>query len=755
MSGVLGVSLTLTSFVGCNGIDGDPSGDASNNPPANPPTSSGDPVDTDDKVLSLDLWNNPSLDDRPMVMMHSIASTLVDDVYARGYGGIVTNVAWDNTYLQNDRAFSVLKSGVKRAIDKGMHIWLYDEYGYPSGSAYGQTLKGNPEYEALGLVPVAEIVPAGGSKTINLLHGHKEIVSAYIYEGSNANNVNLASAQNVSSSISANKDSVTYINRTSSSKVLVAYMSKRWYEFTHSMENWYAQQRYINMLDAEPTQKFISITHDKYYANLKEYFGNGIQAFFTDEPALQGNYFDVSDRNRQVLDVPDLDIPIVECLNYSESLFEKFEQAYGYALNPYLGYLYMDDGSAKAKQVRMDFYALTSELFRTNYLGQVGEWCEDKGVASSGHLLLEELLYQNPWFAGNMIQLLSTMTIPGTDLLYSEPLGAMNAACITSKFAAAAAEYTGKENTFSEISGAFDGTVGDVYDQINAVGAQICMGVNTYASYYYQGGNHTLEEDKIFSTALGRMRYMTTGVSHTAKTAVYYPYEGASAETLPTKNLWVATDGAKEVSNSFSNLCRALVGKQVDYDLVDHINLDKCTVKAGTLVAPHGEEYTSIVVPYTTAMYSSSILKLIEAANAGVEVVVVGIDQVVCETGKNNVAARWDELLDKAYYATTENGAANKLRQKGHTYVKLSDSYAENIFTSKRENANYSVFTFVNAYNKNKSYDIELYATGKSVKYYNAVTGVVTDISAKFENGVVKFNFSLPAESTGFFVVMK
>ena len=746
----LGVMMGIFVFSGCDGNGGVSSSSSS----SSSSYQGDDPItDPQAKVISKALWENPSLDDRPMVMMHSVSNNLIDDVYNRGYGGIVTNVSWDNTYLQNDRAFATLKSGVKYAIGKGMHVWLYDEYGYPSGAALGLTLKDNPEYEALGLVSSSVVVPAGESKTVDLLYGHKEIVSAYIYDGDSVETMKLSSAQNVSSSIAADKKSVTYFNRTSTAKVLVAYMSKQWYEFTHSMENWYAQQRYINMLDEAPTQKFISITHDRYYEKLSEYFGNGIQAFFTDEPALQGNYFEISERDRKVIDTPDLNIPILECLNYSETLFEKFKSAYGYDLKPYLAYLYNDDGSAKAKQVRMDFYALTSELFRANYLGQIETWCSDKGVASSGHLLLEELLYQNPWFAGNMIQLLSTMGIPGTDLLYSEPLGAIDAACLTSKFAAAAAEYTGKTDTFAEISGAFDGTVGDIYDQINAVGAQICMGVNTYASYYYQGGAHTLSEDRLFSTALGRMRYMTTGVTHSAKTAVYYPYEGASAETLPTKNLWTAAVGAKEISDGFSNLCRTLVGKQVDYDLVDHINLSKCTVKNGALVAPNGEEYTSIVVPYTTAIYSNTVLKLLEAANAGVDVVVVGVDQVVCETGKSAVAARWDELLEKAEYVTTENGAANKLRKDRHTYVKLSDDYAEHIFTSKRENSNYSVFTFVNGYGEDKNYDIELYARGKSVKYYNALTGEITTVSAKKENGAVKFNFTLPANTTGFFVV--
>lgn len=750
MGTALGVLMAFSAFSGC--VD---NGASSSSAPSSETSSDDTVVNTEEKTISLQLWEDPTLEDRPMVMMHSIANSLIDDVYDRGYGGIVTNVSWDNNYLQNARAFATLKAGVKHAVDKGMHIWLYDEYGYPSGAALGLTLKDNPEYEALGLVSKAVVIPSGKSETVELLYGHKEIVAAYLYDGTDVASMELSSAQNVSSAISADKTSVSYTNRSSTSKVLVAYMSKQWYEFTHSMENWYAQHRYINMLDEGPTKKFISLTHDKYYEELGEYFGNGIQAFFTDEPALQGNYFNITERNRKVIDTPDLNIPIVECLNYSETLFEKFENAYGYDLKPYLGYLYNDDGSAKAKQVRIDFYALTGELFRSNYLAQIEEWCEGKGVASSGHLLLEEELYQNPWFAGNMLQLLGTMGIPGTDLLYSEPLGAINAACVTSKFAASAAEYTGKTDTFAEISGAFDGTVGDIYSQINAVGAQICMGVNTYASYYYQGGDHTFDEDVLFSTALGRMRYMTTGVTHSAKTAVYYPYEGASAETLPTKNLFEPVANAFTVSESFGNLCRTLVGKQVDYDIVDHINLGKCTVKNGALVAPNGEEYTAIVIPYTTAIYSDSVLKLIEAANAGVNVVVVGVDQVTCETGKSGVAARWSELLDKAEYVTSENGAANSLRKNGRTYVKLSDAYAENVFASKRENANYSVFTFVNGYREDKNYDIELYAEGKSVKYYNAVTGSVTDVSASIKDGAVKFNFTLPANTTGFFVVKK
>lgn len=490
------------------------------------------------------------------------------------------------------------------------------------------------------------------------------------------------------------------------------------------------------------------------FCKLGSYFGNGIQAFFTDEPALQGSYFEISDRPRQVLDEPDPNVPIIECLNYSETLFEKFKAAYGYDLKPLLGYLYNDDGSAKAKQVRMDFYLLTSRLFELNYLGAIEDWCSDKGVKSSGHLLLEETLYQNPWFAGDMLQLLGQMGIPGSDLLYSEPIGAALAACVVSKMAASAAEYTNKTYTFAEISGAFDGTKGDLYDQINAVGVQACMGINTFASYYYQGNNHTAEEDKIFSAALGRMRYMTTGAAHSSKVALYYPYEGVSAETLPSVNMYQPAPEAKAISDSFNLLCRTMVGKQVDYDLVDSVNLAACTVSHEKLVSPAGEEYGAVVIPYTTALRSETLLRLIEAANAGVKIILVGIDKVVCETGKEDVAARFDELYNLAEYVTSENGAANWLRRNGYTYMTLDDEYAENVFMSKRENRNYSVFTVVNGYEEEKTYRFSLETLGNRLRYFDVVTGNIEEISSvEISGGKLDFSFTLPANRTGFFVI--
>lgn len=708
------------------------------------------------KLFNNATFSNPNRSDRPMVMAHNITRIIVDDVYARGYGGIVTNVAWGNDYLQNSRAFTTLRSNLDYAINtKDLYIWLYDEYGYPSGAAYGQTLKNNPEYEALGLVSQHRVVGPGATVTVDLLYGHSAIVEASVMEGTNTNNMQIETRASVSHLINEAQTQITYTNNSPTSKVLVTFMSKRWYEFTHSMENWYAQQRYINMLDSEPTAKFINITHDQYYEYLSDEFGKGIKAIFTDEPAHQGNYFEVTERNRQVLDVADLNVPIHPSLNYSNTLFDKFTAAYGYDLRPYLAYLHYDDGSSLAKQIRIDFYALTSELFRTKYLGQIEEWSMAHGIKSSGHLLLEENLFQNPWFAGNMIQLLGTMGIPGTDLLFSRPTRAVKDSSIVSKMASSAADFLLKPDTFAEVSGAFDGNRGTVAERVNSIGVQVAMGINNFASYYYQGNDHSEAEDLFFSSAVGRMRYMVDESLHRANVALYYPYEGVSAETLPTTNLNIATTNAKDISDEFRDIANTFVEKQIDFDLIDHINLDKAVIDNGAIVSPNGERFTTIVIPYTTALYSSTILKLHEAANAGVKVILQDLSSIVAERGQNSVAGTFSSLVSKSTSLRTSVNIANYIRNNNLTSFSLSDAYANEIYMSRRENTNYDVFPTVNAGTQNKTVTLTLDGDGKAVKYYNSFDGSVTNIAASFTGNKVSFTFSLPANTTGFFVVEK
>ncbi|MCL2517795.1 MAG: hypothetical protein FWF15_04450, partial [Oscillospiraceae bacterium] len=78
----------------------------------------------------------------------------IDRLKQIGYGGIVTNVPFTKSYIEDETALKLLKHEVEYCNQTGMKVWLYDEKGYPSGTAGGLTLKKNPDFEAKGLVGI-------------------------------------------------------------------------------------------------------------------------------------------------------------------------------------------------------------------------------------------------------------------------------------------------------------------------------------------------------------------------------------------------------------------------------------------------------------------------------------------------------------------------------------------------------------------------------------------------------------------------
>ena len=59
-----------------------------------------------------------------------------------------------------------------------------------------------------------------------------------------------------------------------------------WWVFVELQEEdpWFNNQTYVNTLDKEAIEKFIKITHEKYYEVVGDEFNKSIPAIFTDEP---------------------------------------------------------------------------------------------------------------------------------------------------------------------------------------------------------------------------------------------------------------------------------------------------------------------------------------------------------------------------------------------------------------------------------------------------------------------------------------
>lgn len=79
------------------------------------------------------------------------------DLKEKGYGGVVTNISFDN-YMKDVDEWKLLEDKIQICKELGLRMWLYDEDCYPSGAAGTQTLDKNEDFEARGLVMVTHIL---------------------------------------------------------------------------------------------------------------------------------------------------------------------------------------------------------------------------------------------------------------------------------------------------------------------------------------------------------------------------------------------------------------------------------------------------------------------------------------------------------------------------------------------------------------------------------------------------------------------
>ena len=88
-----------------------------------------------------------------------------------GFGGMACNVSFGTNYLDSAADWDTMRYVVKEAKAAGMTLWLYDENGYPSGTARDKTMRGHPEWQARGVLVAVTNVAAGARAELTLPPG--------------------------------------------------------------------------------------------------------------------------------------------------------------------------------------------------------------------------------------------------------------------------------------------------------------------------------------------------------------------------------------------------------------------------------------------------------------------------------------------------------------------------------------------------------------------------------------------------------
>lgn len=430
-----------------------------------------------------------------------------------------TNLTPD--YLSQEY-FELCDYAIKKGKELGMQCWIYDEGGWPSGSACGKVMKDHPEYVRQVLKVYERSFSQGDvykkTKTDVLavfLNDKEMIEDGYIF---------------------------------SQDTVVTEYIAEK--------EN----SDYPDLLNKDATEYFIRITHEKYASSMKNTLGKNVTAVFTDEPKAPSRAF-------------------------NKELAEKYESLYGESILPNLPLIAQKTASTEENvHILHRWYDLCSRMFCDNFLLPCKKWTNDHGMAFTGHMDKDHAPLGCIRGGGNfnLMRALRCLDIPGVDVIWRQlypenktinknDMNAYNG--FFPRYASSAAAQSGTKLAMSEIFGVAG--PGLTYDIMRyTVGYLAVRGINIFNLFNFPLGRKgaylaqelpVFTENQVyyrylrqFNRYMERLSYVSTLGERVCETGLYYPvhdFQGGLKADVTAK--------------AFDTLGRTLEDMMVDFDIID------------------------------------------------------------------------------------------------------------------------------------------------------------------------------------------
>ncbi len=509
---------------------------------------------------------------------------------AQGFGGIVSNVNFNQQYLKDEAEFDLLKRVYMSAVEREMNVWIYDEYQWPSGKAYGQVLDGHDEYEATG-IQHKELSGNGGTVSYTLEGREIRVMEAILKDSHGERALTL-------------KDNVIEPVAATGAWTLDIYVLQYTFEGEEDRTN-FEKLRHVDLLNPKSVARFIELTHEHYKSSFGDHF-NVIDAFFTDEPAL-GN------RDREDYAV------------WTDGLDILFKETYGYDLPIHAIF---DGNDDDANLVRIQYYTLVSSLFKSAYIDQITDWCEANGVNSSGHLLFEENMNdQVEIYGGNFLQIIGGMTIPGADILWVDPAHLMSNCNIGSymglRYVTSGAKNAGRDRVMLEYNPSAVRT--EEFTE-NVMGSSLggatltrLLGTTEYTMINPQQDYRT-DEINLLNSYIGRLNTLLANTKESGDVGIFYPIATIqalhNADSVHSSAFGEDTAAVK-LNNDYADLCKQLLTAQVLYTVIDDESICAAEISTdGRLIIGNGA-YRVMILAYADYISAEAAEKLAAFCQAG------------------------------------------------------------------------------------------------------------------------------------------
>jgi hypothetical protein len=527
----------------------------------------------------------------------------IREMHEKGVGGFFVHGRFglETEYLSPEW-MNLVRRAVEVAKELGMHVWLYDENPFPSGVGGGLVMRDKRNWcKYLDLVKCT----VSGGEYVKLSIPEGRVVAAWAVDlESKVLKIDLSKLivdrclQWVSPS--GQWEVMVFVERLGEAPF-----------FIYGSEPDYFQRSMMNT--------WMKITHEAYKKFVGEYFGNGIEGIFTDEPKIHCAYHAHDD-------------PFTTA--WFGNLLRVFKESYGYDLAHYLPALFTDFGENPGK-VRRDFWRLVSREYQDRFLRRYHEWCRNNHIKLTGHLFLEEGLYANTIYQADFSKNMAHFDIPGTDHLglATETPYQINVIppSITrthgQKIVSSSAHIYGKQRVLSETFGCAGWGL-SMANMKWIVDWQYTLGVNMlcpHAFYYSIAGVRKTDAPpsqfyqatwwkyyKHFADYVARLSFILSQGKHKAQIAMLYPITSFQSEWA------VGTQGMVDtfIAECYDWYCKNLILHHFDYDLVTEEAIQKAGVSTGKMKIT-GEEYELLILPPITVIELPTLKKIQEFVRAG------------------------------------------------------------------------------------------------------------------------------------------
>lgn len=541
-----------------------------------------------------------------------------------GMGGfhVHVRVGLKNKYL-SDEFMELVRFCNEKAKENGMLCWLYDEDRYSSGIAGGEvtkTIAFRAKWLKLSIHQDERMLDSHDALLEKLRKNEKVhgcFLTAYDIELENGF---LKSAREIGKDEAAG--------------------GTKWYCYIEFAEEspWCNNQTYVDTMMPEAIGAFIQITHERYAKTLQDDFGKSVPAIFTDEPHINGLRLPgKADGQEDIL------------LPYTESLPGEFGTVAGKDFFAAIPFLIWNRKDETACAERYHYFRTLSRMFTTAYCKQIGDWCAQHGLLSTGHLLGEDSIRGQASIVGDAMRCYREFQLPGIDNLCD------NRDFSAAKQVSSIAHQYQKEGVTSELYGVtqwdfdFKGykLAGDwqaalgitvrvphlAWASMNGEAKRDYPAAIGWQSPWYRDYSYIEDHYARLNDCLTRGKALIhVGVLHTVES--FWLLQGPANQT---------DDRKKQLEEDFQHLTAWLLTGGIDFDYIAESSLEDDEYACDDGLFHCGDmAYQVILVPSCINLRKITLTKLLQFTKAGGTVFFLGDAPEVVDCQKN---PQLDKLL--------------------------------------------------------------------------------------------------------------